>query len=153
MRGRGLPRWWALPLEMLSMCACYSRLHYRWFGYMSPSYCTTWTSLVLARIRFLLDHVSGPCCSTCQFSIGTHVMLWLDHVALLHWTMFHIFIGSRGRFLFDHVSRRCRSTFRIFIRSRGFTTSFHVSDFNSPRVESWLLLVSCTGSSMCRIFI
>ena len=24
MRVRGLPRWWALPLEMLSMCTCYT---------------------------------------------------------------------------------------------------------------------------------
>ena len=120
---------------------------------MSPSYCTTWPSLVLARIRFLLDHVSSPSCSTCQFSIGTHVMLWLDHVSLLHWTMCHIFIGPRGYFLFDHESRCCPSTFRIFIQPYGYMTSFHVSDFNGPRVVSWLFYVSCTGLSMCCIFI
>ena len=120
MRGRGLPHWWALPLEMLSTCTCYSRLHWRWFGYVSPSYCTTWPSLILAHFRFLLDHVSGPSCSTCQFSTGTYVVLWLDHVSLLHWTMCHIFIGPRGRFLFDHMSRRCPSMFHVFIWPCGF---------------------------------
>ena len=136
MRGRGLPRWWVLPLEMLSMCTCYSQLPWRWFVYVSPSYCTMWLSLVLARIRFLLDHVLGSYYSTCQFSIGTHVVLRLSYVSLLYWTMCRIFIGSRGFFLFDHASRCCPSTFRIFIQPRGFITSFHVSDFNSPRVES-----------------
>jgi hypothetical protein len=120
---------------------------------VSPSYCTTWLSLVLAPIRFLQDYVSGPCCSTCQFSIGTRVMLRLDHVSLLHWTMYHIFIGPRGRLLFDHELWHWPSMFRIFIRQRGLTTSFHMSDFNSPHVVSRLFHVSCTGSSMCRIFI
>jgi hypothetical protein len=128
MRGRGLPRWWALPLEMFSTCTCYSRLHWWWFGYVSPFYCTTWPSL--ARIRFLLDHVSGPYCSTCQFSIGTRVMLWLDHVSILHWTMCRIFLvhvavsyltTSHGAvrphfvFLFGHVASRLPSTCRISI--------------------------------------
>jgi len=135
------------------MCTCYSWLHWIWFGYVSPSYCTTWPSLVLACIRFFLDHVSGHSCSICQFSIGTRVMLRLVHVSLLHWTMFRIFSGPRGCFLFDHVSRHCPSTFRFFIRPRGFTTSFHMWDFNSPRVESWPLHVLCYGSSMCRNFI
>ena len=129
MRGRGQPRWRLLLLEMLSTCICYSRLHWRWFGYMSPCYWTTCPSLVLARFRFLMDHVSGPCCSTCQFSIGTRVVLRLGHVLFLHWTMYHIFIGPRGRFLFDHVSRCYSSTFHFFIRPRGWTTSFHVLDF------------------------
>jgi hypothetical protein len=129
MRGRGLPRWWVLPLEMLSMCTCYSRLHWSWFGYVSPSYCITWPSLVLAHFRFLLDHVSCSCCSTCQFSMDTRVVLRLDHVSLLHWTMWHIFIGLRCCFLFDHASRHCPSMFRIFIRPRGLTTSFHMLDF------------------------
>ena len=110
-------------------CTCYSRLHWRWFGYVSPSYCTTWPSLILTRFRFLLDHVSGPCCSTCHFYIGTCVVLRLSHVSLLHWTMCRIFIGPHVRFLFDHTSLCCPSTCRIFIRPRGLTISFHVSDF------------------------
>ena len=118
-----------LPLEMLSTCTCYSRLHWRWFGYVSPSYCTTWPSLVLARFRFLLDHVLVPCCSTCQFSTGTHVVLPLDHVSFLHWTTCRIFIGPRVCFLFDHVSRCCPSTCHVFIRPRGLTIFFHVSSF------------------------
>ena len=129
MRGRGLPRWWVLSLEMLSTCTCYSRLHWRWFGYVSPCCWTTWPSLVLARFRFLLDHVLGPCCFTCLFSIGTHVVLRLDHVSFLHWTMCRLFIGPHGHFLFDHVSRCCPSTFCFLIRPGGLTTSFHVLDF------------------------
>jgi hypothetical protein len=94
-----------------STCTYYSRLHWRWFEYVSPSYCTASPSLVLARFRFLLDHVLAPCCSTCQFSIGIRVVLRMGHVSLLHWTMCLIFIGQRGRFLFNHVSRCCPSTF------------------------------------------
>jgi hypothetical protein len=130
MRGRGLPHWWALSLKILFTCTCYSRLHWRWFVYVSPFYYTMWSSLVLARIRFLLDHVSGLCCSTCQFSIGTRVMLWLDHVSLLYWIMCHIFIGplvvsysttshgavhSRFIFLFSHVAWRLPSMCQILI--------------------------------------
>ena len=125
----GHPRWRFLLLEMLSVCTCYSRLHWRWFGYVSPYYWTTWQSLVLAHFRFLMDHVLGPCCSTCLFSIGTCVVLWLGHVSFIHWTMCHIFIGPRGRFLFNHVSRCCPSTFHFLIRPCGLTTSFHVLDF------------------------
>ena len=71
---------------------------------MSPSYCTTWPSLVLARFRFLLDHVLGPYCSTCQFSIGIWVVLRLGHVSLLHWTRCRIFIGPHGVTTIPHVS-------------------------------------------------
>jgi hypothetical protein len=109
MRGRGLPRWWFLQLEMLSTCTCYSRFHWRWFGYMSPCYWTTWPSLVLACLSFLMDHASGPCCSTCQFSTSVHVVLRLGHVWLLQWALCHIFNGPCGCFLFDHVSRCCPS--------------------------------------------
>ena len=128
MRGRGQPRWRLLPLEMLSTCTCYSWLHWRWFGYVSPCYWTTWPFLVLARFRFLMDQVSGPYCSTCLFSIGTRVVLRLGHVSFLHWTMCLIFIGPRGHFLFDHVSRCCPSTFHFLIRPHGLMTSFHVLD-------------------------
>jgi hypothetical protein len=125
----GLPRWWVLPLKMLSTCTCYSQLHWRWFRYVSPSYCTTWPSLVLAHFRFLLDHVSCSYCSTCQVFMGTHVVLRLDHVSLLHWTMWRNFIGPRGRFLFDHASRKCLSMFCLFIWPCGVMTSFHVLYF------------------------
>ena len=152
MRGRGLPRQWALPLEILSTCTCYSWLHWRWFGYVSPSYCITWPSLVLAHFRFLLDHMPFPCCSIGQFSTSTRVVLPLDHVSLLYWTtcrifirpclrfLFdhaslrcpstcHIFIGPHVHFLFDHVSRYYLSMCRIFIHPCGLTISFHVSNF------------------------
>ena len=145
----GLTRQRLLSLEMLSTCTCYSRLHRRWFGYVSPCYWTTWPSLVLARFRFLMDHVSDPCCSTCLFSIGTRVILRLGHVSFLHWTMCRIFIGPHGRFVFDHVSWCCPSMFCFLIWSHGLTTSFHVSDFYQPtcyaiaisRVEHWFIHV------------
>jgi hypothetical protein len=127
------------------MCTCYNQLHWRWFGYVSPSYCTTWPSRVLACIRFLLDHVSGPCCFTCQFSIGTRVMLRLDHVSLHHWTMCHIFIGPCGHFLFGHVSWHCSSMFCIFIRPHGFMTSFHVLNL--------IAHVSSPGYCMCHALV
>ena len=125
----GLPSWLVLPLEMLSTCACYSRLHWRWFGYESPSYCTTWPYLFLACFRFLLDHVSFPYCSTCQFSTSTRVLLSLDHVSLLHWITRRIFIGPCLHFLFDHASQCCPSMCHIFICPRGLMIFFHVLDF------------------------
>ena len=128
MRDRGLPRWWVLLLEMLSTCSCYSRLHWKWFGYVPPSYCTTWPSLVLARFRFLLDHMSFPYCSTGQFSTSTRVVLSLDHLSLLHWTTCCIFIGPHLCFLFDHASLCCPSTCHIFIHPRGLMLSFHMLD-------------------------
>ena len=122
----GQPCWCVLPLEMLFTCTCYSRLHLRWFGYMSPSYCTTWPSLVLACCRFLLDHVSGPYCSTCQFSIGTRVVLWLGHMSLLHWTKCHFFYWSTSCdhnilnvfLLLNHMSRCCMFSCQYFIGPR-----------------------------------
>ena len=117
-----------------STCTCYSRLHWRWFGYVSPSYCTTWPSLVLACFRFLLDHMSGPCCSTCQFSIGTHVVLQLGHMSLLHWSKCRIFIGPRGVTTIPHVS---------------FFYSTTCLDSVGPRVSILLDYVSCLELPTC----
>ena len=153
MCGRGLPRWWVLPWEMLSICTCYSRLHWRWFRYVSPSSCTMWSSLVLARFRFLLDHVLVPCCSTCQFFTGTCVVLLLDHVSLLHWTTCHIIIGPRVHFLFDHASRCCPSMCHILYVHVAWWFPSTCQIFNSPRVVPWPIHVSCTGWSTCHIFI
>ena len=149
----GQPRWWLLPLEMLSMCTCYSRLHQRCFGYVSPCYWTTWPPLFLAHFRFLLDHVSGPCCSTCLFSIGTRVVLWLGHVLFLHWTMCRIFIGPHGRFLFDHVSRCCPSKFCFLLGHVALRLPSTCQIFISTRIVTWLFHVSCTRWSTCCIFI
>jgi hypothetical protein len=146
MRGRGLPRWWVLPLEMFSMCTCYSRLHWRWFGYVSPFYFTTWPSLVLERFRFLLDHVSVPCSSTCLFSTGTRAVLPLDHVSVLYWSTCHIIIGPRVCFLFDHASWCCSSTCRIFIRPRGLTIFL-------PRVRFLIAHVSCPDQFTCHALV
>ena len=141
----GQPHWRLLLLEMFSTCTCYSRLHWRRFGYVSPCYWTTWPSLILARFRFLMDHVSGPCCSTCQFFIGTRVVLWLGHVSFLRGIMCHICIGPRGHFIFDDV---------LFFDSAMWLDGF------LPRVGFLIAMchalaihVSCTGWSTCRIFI
>jgi len=153
MHSRGQPRWQLLLLEMLSTCTCYSRLHWRWFGYVSPCYWTTWPSLVLARFRFLLDHVSAPvvphvcfllahvsrCCwVTCHFFIRPCVVFLLVHVAVSYSTICHCAIRPCFVFLFGHMTWWLSSMCRIFI---------------SPHAVPWLFHVSCTGSSTCRIFI
>jgi len=142
MRGKGQPRWRVLPLEMLSTCTCYSQLHWRWFGYVSPSYCTTWPSLVLVRFRFLLDHVSGPCCSTCQFSIGTRVVLRLGHVSLLRWTKCRIFIGPHGMTTIPRVSFFYSTMCRDAIRLRVSILLGHVS---RPELPMFLFLIRPRG--------
>ena len=108
-----------------------------------------WPSLVLAHFRFLLDHVWGPCCSTCQFSIGTRVVLRLGHVSLLHWTTCCIFIGPCGMttipcvsffystmcldtvrprvdILLGHMSRPKLPMCLFLIRPHGRTDLYHV---------------------------
>ena len=149
----GQPRRRLLPLEMLSTCTCYSRLHWRCFGYVSSCYWTTWPSLVLARFRFLVDHVSGPivphvyfvlahvsCCSsiTCHFFIGPCVVFLLVHVAISYSTLCHGVVHPHFVFWFGHVAWWLPSTCQIFI---------------SPCVVPWLFHMSCTRSSTCHIFI
>ena len=95
MCGRGQPRWRVLSLEMLSTYTCYSRFHWRWFGYVSPCYWTTWSSLVLAHFKFLMDHVSDP--------VVPHVSFLLVHVSWCGWITCHFFIGPCGIFLLVHV--------------------------------------------------
>ena len=153
MCGRRLPRWWVLPLEMLSTCTCYSRLHWRWFGYVSHFYCTTWPSLVLARFRFLLVQVSGPCCSICPFSIGTRVVLRLGHVLLLHWTTYRIIIGPHVRSYLTtrHDAVRPCVIFLYVHMAWWFSSTCWI--FNSPCVMPWSIHVAYTGWSTCRIFI
>jgi hypothetical protein len=152
MQGRGLPRWWVLPLEMFSTCIYYSRLYWTWFGYVSHSYCTTWPSLILARFIFLLDHVSGPLLfhmlvfywHTCRVAVGSYVTSLLDHVSYFYWLPVSYSTTRHGAvvcphfvFLFGHMTWRLPSTCWIF---------------NSPRVVPWLFVLY-TGSSTCRIFI
>jgi hypothetical protein len=128
---------------------CYSRLHWRWFGHVSPSYCTTWPSLVLAHFRFfwvpvvtyvsfLWAHVS--CCGwiTYHFFIGPCCVFLLVHVAISYSTTRHDTVRPCFEFLFGHVAWRHPSMRQIF---------------NRPCVVLWLFHGSCTGSSTCRIFI
>jgi hypothetical protein len=135
MCGRGLPWWWVLPLEMLSTYTCYSPRVHVIACCIDNGSCTC--HLLIAQrghlwflhVSGLLDHVSGPCCSTCQFSTGTRVMLPLDHMSLIYWTMCRIFICPRVCFLFDHASRCCPSMCHIFIHPCGLIILFHVLDF------------------------
>jgi hypothetical protein len=138
---------------------------------VSPCYWITWPSLVLAHFRFLTDHVSGPCCSTCQISIGTRVVLQLGHVSLLHWTKCHIFIDPRGVTTMPHVSFFYLTTCLDVVRPRVSILLGHVSHPElptyhmvgwicttyficiGPRALSWLLHVSFTSSSTCQILI
>ena len=103
-----LPCYWVLPLEMLFTCTCYSRLHWRCFGYVSSSYCTIWSSLALARFRFLLDHMSGP---------------FLFHMSVFYWHTYRVAIGSRVTSSLDQVS--------YFYGPHGVTTILCVSFFYS----------------------
>jgi hypothetical protein len=134
---------------------------------VSLYYWTTWPSLVLAHFWFLIDHVSGPCCSSCRFSIGTRVVLSMSYVSLLHWTMCLIFIGRCGRFLFDHVSRCYPSTFHFFYSATwldnflpcvGFLLAhvlchdyFTCHAVVRPRVTFLFDHVACSGSTTCSI--
>ena len=117
------------------MCTWYSRLHWRWFEYVSPSYCTTWPSLVLAHFRFLLDHVSGPCCSK---SIGTRVVLRLGHVSVLHWTKCRIFIGPHGMTTIPCVSFFYSTTCLDVVRPCVSILLGHVS---CPELPTFLFLI------------
>jgi hypothetical protein len=148
----GLPRWWVLPLEMLSMCTCYSQLHWRWFRchllivqrghiwflHVSGSYWTMGQVPVVSHVSFLWAHMS--CCDwiTCHFFIGPCGVFLLVHVAVSYSTTCHITVRPCFAFLFGHLAWWRPSTCWIF---------------NSPHVVLWLFHVSCTGSSTCRIFI
>jgi hypothetical protein len=159
MRGRGLPRWWALPLEMLSTCTCYSpRVHaiagcigdgsgtchlliaqrgHFWFLHVSDSYWTTCWVPVVPHVSFLLAHVS--CCGwiTCHFFIGPCVIFLLVHVTISYSTKSHGTVHPCFVFLFGHMASRLPSMCRILI----------------AHVSCLAISVSCTSSSMCRIFI
>jgi hypothetical protein len=132
MCGRGLPRWWTHLLEMLSTCTCYSRLHWWWFGYVSPSYYTTWSYLVLARtylvltrprVGSLLFHMIVFYWHTCHVTVGSCVTSSLDHVSYFYFstwsfsysTTSHGADRTRFVFLFGHVAWRLASTCRILI--------------------------------------
>ena len=132
MCGKGLPRWWTLPLDKLSTCICYSpRVHviagcigdgsgtchlliaqhgHLWFLHVLGSYWTTCRDLVIPHVSFLLAR--GSCCGwvMCHFFIGPSVIFllstWRDHNTP------HVFL------LLNHVSRCCTSVCQYFIRQR-----------------------------------
>jgi hypothetical protein len=106
----GVARWWVLSVEDAFHVYMYSQLHWRWFGYVSPSYCTTWASLVLACFSFLLDHMSVACCFTYQFSTA--------HVSYCSWITCHFFFGPRVIFLLVLVSVSYLTTCHDVVRPR-----------------------------------
>ena len=87
---------------------------------------------------FLLDHILGPCCSTCQFYIATRVVLWLGHVSLLHWTKCRIFIGPRGVTTIPHVSFFYSTTCLDVVCLRVSILLGHVS---RPELPTFLFLI------------
>jgi hypothetical protein len=109
---QGQSHWRLLPLEMLYICTCYNQLHWRWFGYVSLCYWTMWPSLILARFRFLIDHVSGPLLfhmsvfywHTCCVVVGSRVISSLDHVSYFYWSMWPFRIWPHVTVLSIHVS-------------------------------------------------
>ena len=123
MRCRGIDTggfWRFLPLEILSTCTCYSRLHWRWFWYVSPCYWTMWPSLVLAHFRFLMDHMLGPL---------------LFHMSVFNWHTCRVAVGSRVISSLDHVSYFYWSTWPFRIRPRVTVLSIHVLFFD---LDTWL---------------
>jgi hypothetical protein len=161
MLGRGLSRWWTLPLEMLSMCTCYSPRVHAIVGCIGDSSGTCHLLITQRSHLWLFLHVSGSCWTTCRVPGVPHVSFLLTHVSYCGWIMCHFFIRPCVIFLLVHVAVSYSTTshgadcprFVFFIRPRVLTTSFHVSDFNSPHVVSRLFHVSCTSSSTYRIFI
>ena len=143
----------------------YSRLHWRWFRFVSPYYWRAWPSLVLAHFRFLMDHVSGPCCSTCQFSIGTYVsccgwvmchffirpcvVFLLVHVAVSYSTTCHGAVHPCFIFLFGHVAWRLPSTCQIFISHVPCHGYFTCHALVRPRVVFLFDHVACPGCTTC----
>ena len=130
----------------LGCYTCYSRLHWRWFRYMSPCYWTTWPSLVLAHFRFLMDYVSSPL---------------LFHMFVFYWHTCRVAVGSRVIFSLDHVSYFYWSTWLFLIRPRVTVLSVHVSFFDSttwlddflPHVGFLLAHVLCHGYFTCHALV
>jgi hypothetical protein len=73
-------------LEMLSMCTGYSRLHWRWFEYVSPCSCTFH---VLNEPRVRLFHISVFYWHTCHLTTGQCVIFLIVHVAVSYLTTCH----------------------------------------------------------------
>ena len=163
-----------LPLEMLSTCTCYSRFHWRWFGYVWPSYCTRghlwflhvlgsyWTTcqdLVVPHVSFLLAHVS--CCDwvTCHFFIGPSVVFLLVHVAWPQYPTCLSFTRPRVSMLYVRVSvfywATCRAlSYPCFFFWFGHVVGWIYTTYFiciGPHGLSWLLHISFTGSSTCQI--
>ena len=139
---------------------------------MSPSYCTTWSSLVLAHFRFLLDHMLFHMLvfywHTCHVAVRSHVNSSLDQVSYFYWSTWHdhnipclSFTRPCVSMLYVHVSVFYWATCRALSYPCFFCWFNHMVGWIcttyficiSPRALSWLLHVSFTCSSTCQILI
>jgi hypothetical protein len=127
------------------MCTCYSLLHWRWLGYVSSSYCTTW------HVSGSLLHVSDSYWTICRDPVVTHVNFLWAHVSCCGWITCHFFIGRCGVFLLVP----------FFIQPRVTALFVHVSHFYSatwlddvlPRVGFLIAHVSCSGYFTCHALV
>ena len=152
MRGRGLPCWWALLLEMLSTCTCYSPRVHAIAGCIGDG-SGTCHLLIAQRSHLWFLNVSSFYWTTCCFPVVPHASFLLAHVSCCHWITCHFFIGPRVIFLLVHVSVSYLTMRHNAVRPRGLRFPSTCRIFNSPRVEPWPIHVSCTGWFMCLIFI
>ena len=165
----GLPCWWVLPMEMLSMCTCYSpRIHaiagcigddsstchllitqrgYLWFLHISGSYWTTCRVSVVSHVSFLLAHVS--CCGwiTCHFIIGPCVVFLLVHMVIFYSTTCHSTVCLCFIFLFSHMASRLPSTCQILIAHMSSPSYYMYHALVHPRVAFIFDHVACPGST------
>jgi hypothetical protein len=148
MRGKGLPRYWALPFEILSTCTCYSpcihaiascigdgsgtchlliaQCGHLWFLHVSGSYRTTYRVPVVPYVSFLFVHVSCYSWITCHFFNGPCIVFLLVHVAVSYSTTSHGADRPHFVFLFDNVAWRLPSTCRILIATCRVLAISHV---------------------------
>ena len=125
---QGLPRWWVLPLDMLSMCTCYSPCVHAIAGCIGDG--SGMCHLIIAQRGHLwFLHVLGSYWTTCHFPVIPRVSFLLPHVSCCYWITCHFFIGPCVVFLLVHVSISYLTTRHYVVRPRGLTLSFHVSDF------------------------
>ena len=122
MCGKGQPRWWVLPLEMLSMCTCYSQFHWRWFGSrvtflfhnMALSCPCMFQDLTGPRVGSQLFHLSSFYWHTCRVAVGAYVTSSLDHVSHFYWSTWHEHNTPCVFLLLDQVSQCCTSVCQYF---------------------------------------
>ena len=152
MRGRGLPRWWALLLEMLSMCTWY-RPHVHAIAGCIGDGLGTCHLLIAQRGDLWFLHVSGSYWTMCRVPVVPHINFY--------WHTCHVAVGSRVTSSLDHVSYFYWSTWPFLIQPHVMVLFVHVLFFYSatwldgflPRVGFLLAHVSCHGYFTCHALV